>query len=151
MKRIFFTAAIALSVLMSACNSDKKVSSGGSDSVSSADGAIDPKDAPVIKFAKNNYDFGKISEGEKVTHEFKFTNEGKSPLIISNATASCGCTVPEFPHAPIPVGGEGIIKVVFDSKGKAGMQHKVVTVTSNAVPNSVEVYIVGEVEAVASK
>ena len=147
MKKVLLTATIALSVLISACNTtDRKAPVSGGDSVSSSGAAVNPEDAPIIKFAKNSFDFGKVTDGEKVTHEFKFKNEGKSPLIIANAEASCGCTVPEFPHEPIPPGGEGVIKAVFNTLGKVGMQHKVVTVTSNAVPNSVELYIVGEVE-----
>jgi len=141
MKKVLLSATIALSVLFTACNSDKKTKA----AIDSA-AAADPANAPVIKFEKNAYDFGKISSGEKVTYNFKFENTGKSPLIISNATASCGCTVPEFPHEPIPPGGKGEVKVIFNSQGKSGMQHKVVTVTSNTVPPAVEIYLTGEVE-----
>jgi len=57
-------------------------------------------------------------EGEKVVHVYKFKNSGKEPLVISNAKGSCGCTVPEWPREPIPVGGSGEIRVQFDSKVK---------------------------------
>ena len=66
-------------------------------------------------------------------------------MIISNATATCGCTVPEIPKEPVIPGKEGAIKVVFDSTGKMGMQDKIVTVTSNANPAINEVHIVGEI------
>ncbi|WP_207423612.1 DUF1573 domain-containing protein [Desertivirga brevis] len=145
MRNFILTATIAVSVFLGSCNNNKKAVK-ETDSTSNA-ATENPENAPVIKFEKNNYDFGKVAEGEKVTYEFKFENTGKSPLIISNATASCGCTIPEFPHAPIPPDGTGVIKVIFNSSGRSGMQNKVITVTSNAVPSATEVYLVGEVEA----
>ena len=91
-----------------------------------------------IKFDNPNYDWGKVNDGEKVTHIFKFTNTGKEPLIISDAKGSCGCTVPEWPKEPIAPGGKGEIKVVFDSKGKGSKEGKLdtkkVTITANTDP-----------------
>ena len=141
MKRIFLIGVAASFVLLS-CNNDASTgaSTQGSDTTASASAA-------AISFTKNSFDFGKVKEGEKVTHEFRFKNEGTEPLIISNASASCGCTVPEFPKEPIAPGKEGAIKVVFDSAGRPGMQHKVVTVTSNANPATTELYLTGEVLA----
>ncbi|WP_432712449.1 DUF1573 domain-containing protein [Pedobacter sp.] len=103
-------------------------------------------DAPVLTFAKESYDFGKIKQGEKVQYDFKFTNTGKTPLIISNAVATCGCTIPETPKDPVMPGAEGVIKVVFNSAGKVGVQDKVITVTSNGNPAINEVHLIGEVE-----
>ncbi|MDN3585253.1 DUF1573 domain-containing protein [Pedobacter aquatilis] len=145
MKKLFIIAIAALSfgACRNANNSTAEVTSGDS----SATSKIAPADAPVIKFEQEIYDFEKIQEGESAAHEFKFTNTGKSPLIISNATATCGCTVPETPKEPILPGKEGVIKVVFNSVGKVGMQDKVVTVTSNAYPNISTVHLVGEVLA----
>lgn len=102
-------------------------------------------DAPVISFEQGMYNFGKIVQGEKVNYEFKFKNIGKSPLIISNATATCGCTIPEPPKEPIKPGDTGVIKVVFNSAGKMGMQDKVITITSNGNPSTSEVHLIGEV------
>ncbi|MNL78127.1 hypothetical protein D3C87_2044480 [compost metagenome] len=67
-------------------------------------------------------------------------------MIILNATATCGCTVPEIPKEPIKPGEEGEIKVVFDSNGKIGMQDKVITVTSNAQPHIASLHLTGEVK-----
>jgi len=102
-------------------------------------------DAAVLTFKQTSYDFGTIKQGEKVNYDFKFTNTGKTPLIVSNATASCGCTVPETPKDPIAPGKEGVIKVVFNSTGKTGKQDKVITVSSNGNPAVNEVHLVGEV------
>ena len=92
----------------------------------------------TIKFDNPNYDWGKVNDGEKVTHIFKFTNTGKEPLIISDAKGSCGCTVPEWPKEPIAPGAKGEIKVVFDSKGKGSKEGKLdtkkVTITANTDP-----------------
>lgn len=110
--------------------------------------AVSAENAPVIKFEKEMYAFGKITEGEKVHYDFKFTNTGKSPLIITSATATCGCTIPEPPKEPINPGKQGVIKVIFDSKGKLGLNDKVITINSNANPPQSMVHLVGEVEPV---
>jgi hypothetical protein len=68
-----------------------------------------------------------------------------NPLIISNVSASCGCTVPEKPEAPIKTGEIGVIKVKFDSNGRAGSAYKTVTVLSNAQPGFPELALKGEV------
>lgn len=88
-----------------------------------------------IEFAEEIFNFGDIYEGDKVTHEFKFKNTGKNPLIIKGAKASCGCTIPSYSKEPILPGKEGVISVVFNSEGKGGVQHKAVHVTANTIPN----------------
>ena len=101
--------------------------------------------APVIKFEKETHDFGKIKTGDKVTYEFKFTNTGKSPLIIKDAIATCGCTKPEWPQKPIQPGEKGAIKVTFNSAGKIGLQDKQITVTANTNPAQTMVHLIGDV------
>ncbi len=102
-----------------------------------------------VEFAETSFDFGEVMEGEKVVHEYKFTNTGSEPLVISNAKGSCGCTVPSWPREPIPVGGEGSIKVQFDSKGKGKVggqpQSKRVTITANTDPANSFLTIKGKV------
>ena len=131
--------------LFSACNQKQAPST--EVVLDSAGNVVAAADAPIIKFEKDLYDFGVITEGESVQYEFKFKNTGKTPLIISNATATCGCTVPEYPTKPIKPGDEGVIKVVFNSQGKVGIQDKVVSVVSNANPYLATVHVVGEVKA----
>jgi hypothetical protein len=99
-----------------------------------------------FKFAEEEYNFGTIKQGESVTHEFKFTNNGNEPLIISKAEGSCGCTVPTYPQQPILKGQSGVIKVTFNSTGKMGIQDKTVTLTSNALQNPFVIHIKGTVE-----
>ena len=89
---------------------------------------------PEIKFTEEVFDFGKITQGEKVSHAFTFKNTGTKNLIISGASGSCGCTVPEWPKEPIKPGAGGTINVVFSSEGKSGLQEKTVTVVTNCEP-----------------
>jgi len=142
MKRILLTILGASALAISCNNPTATVSETDSVSVSTTTS----QNGAAISFEKNSYDFGQIKEGEKVTHEFKFNNNGSVPLIISNATATCGCTVPEYPKEPIAPGAAGLIKVVFNSEGKVGMQNKVVTITTNANPSTTELYLTGEVK-----
>jgi hypothetical protein len=91
--------------------------------------------APIMDFLKGNIvDLGKINQGEIRTHTFKFKNTGKSPLKIEYANASCGCTVPSWPHEPIAPGGTGDITVEFNSKNKEGKLFKNVSIYANTVP-----------------
>lgn len=113
--------------------------------------AVASPDAPVMSFEQGLHNFGAILQGESVTHEFKFKNTGKTPLIITNATATCGCTVPEIPKAPVKPGDTGVIKVVFNSAGKIGLQDKIVTISSNANPPVSEVHMIGDVKEVGSR
>ncbi|MFD0792316.1 DUF1573 domain-containing protein [Mucilaginibacter litoreus] len=141
MKNIFLSV-IAAGLLFSACNQ----SSQGSAKTAVADTAsVSATNAPVMKFEKDTHDFGKIKEGEKVTYAFKFTNTGKSPLIIKDAVATCGCTKPEWPNTPIQPGADGEIKVTFNSAAKMGLQDKQITVTANTNPPQTMVHLIGEV------
>jgi len=99
-----------------------------------------------FKFDEEEYNFGTIHQGDIVTHEFKFSNTGSEPLIISKAEGSCGCTVPEFPKEPTLKSQSAVIKVTFNSTGKFGMQDKTVTLTSNARQNPMIIHIKGTVE-----
>ncbi len=99
----------------------------------------------TINFAEQTFDFGKVDAGEKVSHTYSFENTGSEPLIISNAKGSCGCTVPNWPKEPIPVGGTGEITVVFDSKNKKGPKNQKVTITANTDPPQTFIYMKGEV------
>lgn len=100
----------------------------------------------VLEVKNDSYDFGEVKEGEMVEHEFKFTNTGSSPLIIANVQASCGCTTPEYSKTPIAPGDQGMVKVVFNSAGQLGKQHKVVTVSSNAASPNTLLHLRGEVK-----
>lgn len=97
--------------------------------------------AAAIEFSKNEHDFGTIPEGEKVETVFNFTNTGKSALIITDASATCGCTVPEWPKEPIAPGETGQIAVEFNSAGRPGNNSKTVTLTTNTAKGKETVVI----------
>lgn len=102
-----------------------------------------------MEFKDSTFDYGDIKDGDKVEHTFAFTNTGSEPLIISNAKGSCGCTVPDWPKEPIAVGQTGEIKVVFNSKGKGGVDGKPdtkkVTITANTDPAQTFLTIKGKI------
>ncbi len=100
----------------------------------------------TIEFEENEFDWGTITQGEKVSYVFKFTNTGNEPLLIKKAKGSCGCTVPQWPKAPIAPGEQGEISVVFNSKGKMGKQSKRVTITANTDPGQTFLTVKGEIK-----
>lgn len=98
-----------------------------------------------IKFDQTKYDFGTFSESNPtVEGVFTFTNIGDAPLVIHQAVASCGCTVPEFTKEPIKPGETGTIKVTYNGAGRfPGHFKKSITVRSNAKTEMMRVYIEG--------
>lgn len=128
----------AISALMASCandNQEQGVSTNDINNSASANGE-DKGSLPEIKFEEEEHDFGRITQGEKVSYAFKFKNIGKGNLIIASAAGSCGCTVPEFPKEPVLPGTEGKINVVFNSEGKSGIQEKTITVVTNCEPST---------------
>lgn len=100
--------------------------------------------AAIIKFEKDIVDYGTINKGDEPLRVIKFTNTGKSPLVITNCQGSCGCTVPECPKDPLMPGESGELKVRYDTK-RVGNFNKTVTVKSNASNDVVYLKIKGNV------
>ena len=101
---------------------------------------------PVITWDKSSYDFGDITEGDKVSHTFKFTNTGNQPLVLTNVEVTCGCTTPKgWTRDPIAPGSTGELTVAFNSTGKSGKQNKVITITSNSVGTTNQIMITANV------
>lgn len=92
------------------------------------------KDMPVMTFEKMTHDFGKVMQGEKLSYSFKFTNTGKSNLIIEETNSSCGCTTSTPPKAPIRPGESAEIKVSFNSANKEGPVTNSVVISANTYP-----------------
>jgi hypothetical protein len=107
--------------------------------------AADPSTVGAFDFESTEYDFGTISEGEVIEKVFSFKNSGQAPLVISNVQASCGCTSPEWTKTPVKPGEEGLIKVVFNSTNKSGVQSPTVSVTANTSPNVTRLRLKGTV------
>jgi hypothetical protein len=106
----------------------------------------DNPNAPVIEFDKLVHDYGEIEQHGNGKCEFKFTNKGKEPLILSNVRSSCGCTVPEWPRQPILPGKSEVINVKYDTK-RIGMINKSIHVYSNASQSPISLKIKGNVLA----
>ncbi len=105
------------------------------------------KDSTTVQIIDTAYNFKSVTDGEKVIYSYRFKNTGTKPLVIVEATASCGCTVPQKPERPILPGETGFIKVVFDSKGRVGEAHKTISVISNAKPEFPPLILTGNVVA----
>jgi hypothetical protein len=145
MKRILISTLILTAI---ACNSNTG-NQAGTEIVTNPATAENPNAENVnvseITFEQNMFDFGTIKEGELVNHKFKFTNTGKNPLLITSASASCGCTVPNWPKEPIAPGKSSEIDVTFNSEGKPNHAEKTVTVVANTSPTNTMLLIKGEV------
>jgi|GEM_PF-562798 len=98
---------------------------------------------PKLEFEYKSFQFGTVDEGDTVTHKFKFKNIGDAPAIISDASSSCGCTVPSYPTKPIKPGESGVIEVIFNTKGKLLEQKKSITLTANTEPKYNTLYLEG--------
>ncbi len=103
-----------------------------------------------FKFETENHDFGKIPQGKPVTYDFKFTNVGDQPIIITAVDPTCGCTVPKFSTAPVKKGDSGVITVTYNAAA-VGSFSKAVTIKSNAKTPVKMLYIKGEVVSESSK
>lgn len=140
MNKYLLTSALMASLFLSACNDD-----GGKENGEAAITTANVEATTSITYENDVYDFGAITQGEKVTKEFKFTNTGDADLVIVSAKGSCGCTVPEYPKEPIAPGTSGVITVVFNSEGKKGKQHKRVSIVANTEPATTAITLKGDV------
>ncbi|MCI7090247.1 DUF1573 domain-containing protein [Prevotella sp. P2-180] len=106
------------------------------------------KSQAEIRFEKLTHDFGTFPDSSpKVTCVFNFTNVGTLPLVINQAIASCGCTVPEYPKTPIKPGEKGQIKVTYNGAGKfPGHFKKSITVRTNGAIEMTRLYVEGTME-----
>jgi hypothetical protein len=97
-----------------------------------------------VKFKETSHDFGKIKQGVPVTFDFTFVNVAGKPVIIESATASCGCTTPQWPQAPVAKGKADKITAGFNAAA-AGIFGKSITVKIAGVDQPLEIKISGEV------
>jgi hypothetical protein len=134
MKRLLIVLIATLS-LMSCNTADKKAGELSDEERRKA--LKDTSNFTSIQWLDSTYrDLGTVKEGTKVEVNFHFKNTGNHNLIISNVSASCGCTTPNWPKQPIAPGQEEVIKAVFDSKNRPGENRKEVYVDANTSPKS---------------
>jgi uncharacterized protein DUF1573 len=146
MKKITIICIALLSLTIISCKekATSKVKSTNLETAKERDEKINVGTA-LIKFDKTEFDFGKVTEGEIVKGTFIVSNSGKSDLLILNAKASCGCTVPEWPKEAIKPGESADIKFEFNTKGKPGKQTKTITLQTNTEKISERLVIKGTV------
>jgi hypothetical protein len=144
MKKLIFTLGLVAGLSALTFAQDAKTAGDGHDHAAHA--TVAPATSLAdIKMDKMEHDYGTIKQGGNGECEFKFTNNGKEPLVITNCQGSCGCTVPQCPKEPILPGKSGVIKVKYDTN-RPGAIYKTVTVNSNAKSGNVVLTIKGNVE-----
>lgn len=135
MKRIFLLATVALVASCGHSGTDAARRIQQSNLEAAEKLAEQATQFPQIKFEETTHDFGEIKQNVEVQTLFQFKNTGKVPLVITNASSSCGCTVPEYPKEAIAPGESGAIKVVYNGSGKDAIT-KTVTLTTNTEQGS---------------
>jgi hypothetical protein len=136
MKRIFIVFGIVAMTGLVSCKekASNKIETANVEVAAERDAAA--KNLPVMTFDRSEHDFGTIEQGTPQETIFTFTNTGNAPLIITNATSSCGCTVPEYPkNKPIAPGETGEMLVKFNGSGQNQVT-KTVTVSANTAKGS---------------
>ena len=128
-------------VVLANCSTDRQENSGTENSNMEEHGKV----VAEIRFEKTGHDLGRILQGETVGYNFKFTNEGETALMILEAKAGCGCTVPRYSKKPILPGEDGAIEVEFGASGRMGQQNKTVTIRTNARESTVQLTIQADI------
>lgn len=148
MKKQIILSIVLLSLIFTACEdkASAKINTSNLETAKERDAKLS-LGAPIIEFDQKEYDFGTITEGEKVQGVFTVTNSGKVDLIITSVKPSCGCTTPEWTKEAIAPGASGEIKFEFNSANRVGKQNKSITVKSNAEKITEVIRIKGNVTA----
>ncbi len=120
----------SISLIVVSCNNNEASKKIDLENAKKVESSSTKNEYPTIEFNKTVHDFGNVENGEAVFTEFELTNTGNADLIIINAFASCGCTVPEYQKTPIAPGEKSILKVRFQQSAQ-GQQQKTVTLVTN--------------------
>jgi len=146
MKKLIFTLGLIAGLSTLTFGQDGHSPNDGHNHGATATETTAPASLADIKMDKTTHDYGNIKQGDNGECTFKFVNNGKEPLVITNCQGSCGCTVPQCPKEPILPGKSGEIKVKYDTQRVGGI-YKTVTVNSNAKSGTVTLTIKGNIEA----
>ena len=131
MKKLMFALVALATLSFTACKEDASAKVDESKKEIAEERDSKTQAYPVMEFEEQEFDFGTVEEGEVVEHTFVFTNTGDAPLIVSNAVATCGCTVPTWTKKAISPGDKGEMLVKFNTRGKPNQQMKAVRITAN--------------------
>jgi hypothetical protein len=133
MKRLFLIIPIVLIIIASGCKQTQ-----------TPENTTEEKKPTEIEFKKTEHDFGSVNFAGNAECEFIFKNTGKNPLVLSNVSSSCGCTVPEWPREPISPGDTSSIKVKYNTR-RTGEFKKSITIYSNTSTSPLKLFIKGVV------
>jgi len=128
---------VAVTLLTASCQQNARGEAGKTQT--------DTTGTAIMTFQEAEHNFGNVKTGEKVGCIFSYTNTGDADLVITAASASCGCTVPKYDKKPVAPGASGTIEVGFDTSGREGLQTKTVVVQSNAENNLVILRIIADI------
>jgi len=131
MKNIIYICLAFLLITAASCgdNASNKIKTANLEKAKERDSNM--KAPPIADFNSREFDFGEIKEGEIIEGVFKITNTGKSDLLITDAKATCGCTVPSWPREAIKPGESADLKFTFNSRNRSGKQSKSITLKTN--------------------
>ena len=145
MKKVFLAVGLVAALAFTGCKDNASDKVKGENVEMAATRDAEATVFPEMEFEETAYDFGNIARGTAVEHVFKFKNTGKAPLVIVDATSTCGCTVPSYPKEPIQPGETGELLVKYNGSGLNEVT-KVVTVKSNTEKGSETVKITAFVQ-----
>lgn len=137
---------ITISFLLSSCGSNDQKNSQNTNMAKKNDTEAAGEGKAKFSFEEKEKNLGKIQKGETVVKGFIFKNTGGEPLVIEEASASCGCTVPEYSEDPVQPGETGFVDVAYDSDGKSAKEfEQTVTLKANTSQDEHEIAITGQV------
>jgi hypothetical protein len=128
-RSFYFTFLLIVLFLFIACTNSPKDSKEANTSTSNQSGKEKYAD---LQYIEDFFDFGSITQGEVVTHTFRFRNAGTDDLIIKDLIPDCGCTKPTVDKKVLKPGEEGSVEVIFDSNGWQGSQYKSLALRTNS-------------------
>jgi len=134
MKKLFFAITVSVISQAAMAQGQPQVQAANSGQISSSNPAPAATSLKIenMYFKESVHDFGTIQEGPTAEHEFEFVNTGKEPIIISNVSASCGCTTPSYSKDPVLPGKKGKVKAIYNTQGRVAPFTKTINITSNA-------------------
>lgn len=142
MKKSILTILAISSLAFSSCTiSDKNDTSANIDA-----SMVDPENPPIMTFDDREFNFGEIAVGTTVSHQYKFTNTGTTPLVIHDVKPSCGCTaLKNWPKGAIAPGESGEIPIEFTPTSKGEKVTRTISIISTANPSVQKLTITGKV------
>ena len=156
MMKIFYFLFLAMIVLSCTNSNDADINDQLKDKLSSdlvenprslnSKNQDEIRDLGHLNFADTLHNFGEITEGEIIEYDFAYQNTGKKNVIISDAKAGCGCTIPTYQKEPIKPQESGVIKIKFNSQGKLGHNEKSVEISTNGNPSRYMLNIIVDIK-----